>query len=186
MDLVEKRLNEISEEVDKGKMIKIDGYIKSVNKTRIKEGKSNVALRTKLAPYRKLLEQSKEKIPYLRNRLTEFMIKEYKTSKEVVDMAFNEIEESINKSIQADKMNESRKNTDYRGKYIGNGIYYNSESKKIYFQGKVFSEQTLVEEEYKPVNSSVKTILKNYIRKQLPMHLSVFSIKTDEMYKIKL
>jgi hypothetical protein len=85
--------------------------------------------------------------------------------------AANEVMASLNKSIEAHKNGTQSADYTKKGMYspIGNGVNINDNDNSIQVFGLLHSKVVIKEGFRKPVNSAPMTILKNKIRKMLPI-----------------
>jgi hypothetical protein len=168
--------------------IKIKDYKKEVGGYRITEGLSDVIVNVSLKPYAERLRDS-VKIVESRHKDKAYstsLINKYKSSKEEVETAFQEVLESLKTSIsKAENPDEnSTKSSDET--YYGYGIVQNNETKVIYITGQKVFEDVKVEARYKEKKSKSKTLVKNDISKDLPKDVQRFSLKETELTKLSL
>lgn len=182
--MVLERLSEISNEIlTQKKLVEIKRYVKKMNKTRIKEGMSNVVLDVNLPPYIDLLNLSLRELSNIKIKHKTKIQELYDASSKEVDVAFEEIEKSLKNSIK----NYDSKSSMREGEiYVGAGITYNQEESTIYFVGKTVKEKVLISEETLATNSRLKTKIKTYINEILPHAVKRYKISTTELNKVRL
>lgn len=174
-------IEQLEKGLKEGKKIRIIGYVKPQNNYRLSDEIVNVEIDTQLPSYdilkRKALSEVKRK------PLTEVIKKgrEVGASKEDSVKALEEIKTSLEK-------NDSSGGGRFSGekyKSIAPYVNMNTETGDIYFTGKQLNEQKVSSSAYKQKNSRPKTLVKDYIRKNLPNQLKVWKVNVRDLYKVE-
>lgn len=185
--MVKERLEEIvSEILMEKKNVEIRGYVKKPNKTRLTEGIVDVVIDTNLPPYIDLLNMSLRELKSIKAREQAVIREKFDVEQDVVDKAFEEIENSLKRSIKNYDTRKENAEDDPLVDYLGAGIFYNRSSSSITFKGKEVSKRVKLQEQYKPVKSRPKTLVKKYINGKLPNNIKQYKISTTELNKLKL
>lgn len=110
-------------------------------------------------------------------------------SLQVAESAFSELLMSELKNVSTEKELRTKQSQAQSEAYlhINKGMKFHKETGALYVSGFVVAKTVLVEGEYKPVNSSDKTIMKNLLKKHLNFKMNAyrsFTFADAKSYKI--
>lgn len=178
-------LKKIIEDVKRNnKNIRIDGYIKSKNSTRIKEGKSNVEINLNV-DYGDLLKESSQKLKQVGDDKIRSVASKYNVAVPVVEEQLDTVRKQIDGRIERYEPQSNDPDDGYV--YLGSNTKIKTETGDIYFTGITERENTIIQAEYKPSNKRLKTKIKDEFRKELPLNdLKTYKLEPKEFYKLKV
>ena len=107
----------------------------------------------------------------------------------LINRAFQEVEESLRKSYDKNITEATSKKPDFKGEYIGNGLFFNEEKNCVYVVGRLKAETVHDEgkiDKSKATVSKPITVAKDFIQQMLPNSLKIYKIETSEFRKLKV
>jgi len=173
-------LQELQEGLQRGRKIRIKGYVKPANKYRLSDEVVDVEIDTQLPSYDILKRQSLSKVKQVPLTKVYEIAREKGGSKEDAEKALNEVKKSLEP-----KVGSKSRFDDPKYKNIAPYVNLNTETGDIYFMGKQLSEVKRSTSSYKQKNSRAKTLIKSELQKDLPNKLKNWKVNVDDLDKVE-